>query len=178
LVLLKKSSIKSKTIMATPIALKSLEYGKIAAFLLAIDEELGFRQLVDSVTSKRNENALSVGDLLLIFIFGRWVGQLSKSATSSYFSDSFLAFGRTFPSKVNAENIISDMDYLDKDTISSIELGLAKKLVEKGMIPDMIVWDTTNNYTFIEHGGEIPQKGKSKQERYSKNLLGLGMAVT
>ncbi|MGC8580553.1 MAG: IS1634 family transposase [bacterium] len=161
----------------TPIALKSFEYGKIAA-LLAIDEELGFRQLVNSVTSKRNENALSVGDLILISIFGRWIGQLSKSATSRYFSDSFLAFGRTFPSKVNAENIISSMDYLDKDTISSIELGLAKKLVEKGMMPDMIVWDTTNNYTFIEHGGEIPQKGKSKQERYSKNLIGLGMAVT
>jgi len=161
----------------TPVVLKSFDYGKIAA-LLAIDEELGFRQIVDRATSKRNVNALSIGDLLLIAIFGRWIGKLSKSATSRYFSDSFLAFGRTFPSKVNAENIISSMDYLDKDAISSIELGLAKKLVEKGMMPDMLVWDTTNNYTFIEHGGEIPQKGKSKQERYSKNLIGLGMAVT
>ncbi len=43
------------------ITLKTFEYGKIAA-LLAIDEELGFREIVNNVVTKRNEHGLSVGD--------------------------------------------------------------------------------------------------------------------
>ena len=159
------------------VTLKTFEYGKLAT-LLAIDEELGFREIVDSVVSKRNENGLSVGDYSLVSIFGRWCGPLSKTASAKHFTESFIGFGTKFPSKVNAQNIISHMKYFDKETISSVELELSKKLKAKGIIPDMIVWDTTNNYTFIDSGETIPQKGKSKQGRHNKNLIGLGLAVS
>lgn len=159
------------------LTLKSFQYGKIAA-LLAIDEELGFREIVDNVVTKRNEQGLSVGDYSLVSIFGRWCGPLSKTASAKHFTESFIGFGTKFPSKVNAQNIIAQMKYFDKQTISDIELELSKKLKEKGIIPDMIVWDTTNNYTFIDNGEKIPQKGKSKQGRYEKNLIGMGLAVS
>ena len=125
-----------------------------------------------------NENGLSVGDYSLISIFGRWCGPLSKTASAKHFTESFIGFGTKFPSKVNAQNIISHMKYFDKDTISNVELELSKKLKEKGIVPDMIVWDTTNNFTFIDSGETIPQKGKSKQGRHNKNLIGMGLAVS
>jgi transposase len=159
------------------LTLKSFEYGKIAA-LLAIDEELGFREIVDNVVTKRNEHGLSVGDYTLVSIFGRWCGPLSKTASAKHFTESFIGFGTKFPSKVNAQNIIAQMKYFDKQTISDIELELSRKLKEKGIIPDMIVWDTTNNYTFIDNGEKIPKKGKSKQGRHEKNLIGMGLAVS
>lgn len=159
------------------ITLKTFEYGKIAA-LLAIDEELGFRKIVNNVVTKRNEHGLSVGDYSLVSIFGRWCGPLSKTASAKHFTESFIGFGNKFPSKLNAQNIIAHMKYFDKQTISDVELKLSKKLKEKGIVPDMIVWDTTNNYTFIDNGEKIPQKGKSKQGRHNKNLIGMGLAVS
>lgn len=159
------------------ITLKTFEYGRIAA-LLSVDEELGFRNIVDDVVTKRNQPGLSVGDYTLVSIFGRWCGPLSKTASAKHFTESFIGFGTKFPSKVNAQNIISQMKYFDEQTISEIELELSKKLKEKGIIPDMIVWDTTNNYTFIDCGEKIPQKGKSKQGRHNKNLIGMGLAVS
>jgi len=159
------------------ITLKSFEYGKLAT-LLSIDEEIGFRRIVDSAVSKRNEEGLSVGDYALISIFGRWCGPLSKTATVSHFSESFIGFGSNIPKKLTPQNLIAQMKYFDKESISMIEMGLSKRLKENGIIPDMIIWDTSNNYTFIENGETLPQKGKSKQGRHNKNLIGLGLAVS
>jgi transposase len=171
------NKIKTRSESRSTVTLKTFEYGKLAA-LLAIDDELGFREIVDDAVSKRNENGLSVGDYILISIFGRWCGPLSKTASAKHFTESFIGFGTKFPSKVNAQNIISNMKYFDKEMISEIELELSKKLKAKRIIPDMIVWDTTNNFTFIENGEKIPQKGKSKQGRHNKNLIGMGLAVS
>lgn len=159
------------------ITLKTFEYGKLAA-LLAIDEELGFRKTVDSVVSKRNESGLSVGDYALISIFGRWCGPLSKTATAKNFTDSFIGFGSNIPKKLTAQNIISQMKYFDRPAISEIECGLANNLKQHGIVPNLVVWDTSNNFTFIEKGESIPQKGKSKQGRHNKNLIGVGLAVS
>jgi len=159
------------------ISLKTFDYGKLAA-LLAIDEEIGFRDVVNRTVSKRNEEGLSVGDYALISIFGRWCGPLSKTATANHFSESFIGFGSKIPKKLNAQNIIAQMKYFDKETISNIESGIAGNLKKQGIVPNLVVWDTTNNYTFIESGEDIPKKGKSKQGRHNKNLIGLGLAVS
>lgn len=171
------NKINKKTESTVGISLKSFEYGKLAA-LLAMDEEIGFRDVVNRMVSKRNEEGLSVGDYALISIFGRWCGPLSKSATASHFTESFIGFGSKIPKKLNAQNIIAQMKYFDKDAISDIESGIARNLKERGIVPNMVVYDTTNNYTFIESGENIPKKGKSKQGRHNKNLIGLGLAVS
>ena len=158
-------------------SLKSFEYGKVAS-LLAVDEELGFRQIVNDIVPKRDEKGLTVGDYMLIAVFGRWCGPLSKAATAQHFTESFLGFALKLPHKVNAENIISHMERLDEEAIRAIETELGRRLGKMGITPDMIVWDTTNNYTFIDHGESIPKKGMSKQGRRNKNLIGLGLAVS
>lgn len=157
--------------------LKSFEYGKIAS-LLAVDEELGFRDLVNSEIEKRHEKGFTPADYILLTIFGRWCGPLSKSAIGEHFKESFLGFSTSLPHKVNAQNIIAHMEYLDKETIRRIETRIGIQLKKRGIVPDMVVWDTTNNYTFIDAGESIPKKGKSKQGRQNKNLIGLGLAVS
>ena len=162
---------------SSSLSLKSFEYGKIAS-ILAVDEELGFRQIVNDIVPKRDEKGLTVGDYMLIAVFGRWCGPLSKAATARHFTESFLGFALKLPHKVNAENIISHMERLDEEAIRAIETELGRRLGKMGITPDMIVWDTTNNYTFIDHGESIPKKGMSKQGRRNKNLIGLGLAVS
>jgi transposase len=159
------------------IKIKTYEFGKIAA-LLTIDEELGFRRIVNEVTKKRDEKGMTVGDYLLITIFGRWCGPLSKAATGRLFSESFFGFAEKIPHKVNAQNIIANMEYINKKNMQKIEMKLGLELKRKGITPDVVVWDTTNNFTFIQTGEEIPRKGKGKQGRSNKNLIGLGLAVS
>jgi transposase len=52
-----------------------------------------------------------------------------------------------------------------------------ERLIRLGYSPTRLIFDTTNQFTYIEKGGKLPRKGKSKQKRYDKNIVGLGLAV-
>ena len=93
------------------IKLKSYQFGKLAA-LLAIDEELGFTQIVNKLINKKKIQGLTVGEYLLVTIFGRWCGPLSKKATAEYFNKSFLKFYYNIPHKMNTQNILNHMNYI------------------------------------------------------------------
>jgi transposase len=57
-----------------------------------------------------------------------------------------------------------------------IEEKLAVKLLQHGIKPTTIFWDTTNVFTYIESGEKLPQRGRSKQKRNDKNLVTFGIA--
>jgi len=59
--------------------------------------------------------------------------------------------------------------FLTEQTIRKIEENIAAKLNHKGIKPTTIFWDTTNVFTYIESGEELPQKGRSKEKRHDKN---------
>ncbi|MCK4938025.1 MAG: hypothetical protein KAR85_05430, partial [Methanosarcinales archaeon] len=56
------------------------------------------------------------------------------------------------------------------DVMKKIEDDIGKKLVEQGIKPSTLFFDTTNFFTYIEHGEDIPKKGKSKEKRYDVSL--------
>lgn len=159
------------------IRLKTFEYGKIAS-ILSIDEELGFSEVVDEVVDKRKQEGMSVGEYMLLVIFGRWLGPLSKKATGEKFSESFLNLARSLPHEVNAQNILNQMDYLTEENIKEIEKKVAQNLVSNGVDVNALIWDTSNNFTFVEETEELLEKGYSKQKRFDKNLVGYGISVT
>jgi transposase len=66
---------------------------------------------------------------------------------------------------------------IDEGAVRSVEDHLAKVLIQRGISPKRLIFDTTNMVTHIEHGEELPKKGHSKQRRYDKNLIGLALAV-
>ncbi|MBE0525243.1 MAG: IS1634 family transposase, partial [Methanosarcinales archaeon] len=109
---------------------------------------------------------------------GRASGPISKSKTAEWFQDSFLDIIWSFPHKLNTNNFTNHMDYITDDVMRKIEDDIGKKLVEQGLKPSTLFFDTTNFFTYIEHGEDIPKKGKSKEKRYDKNLVGLGLAVS
>jgi transposase len=161
----------------TSLQLTSFEYGRTAA-LIKIFDELGFIDIVNKHTTKKNIEGLTVGEYLLLIILGRASGPISKSKTAEWFQDSFLDIIWSFPHKLNTNNFTNHMDYITDDAMRKIEDDIGKKLVERGIKPSILFFDTTNFFTYIEHGEDIPRKGKSKEKRYDKNLVGLGLAVS
>ena len=159
------------------VKIKSFEFGKLAA-ILAINEEFGFTKIVDEMTNKKRVEGLTVGEYLLITIFGRWCGPLSKKATGEYFYKSFLRFHYNIKHKVNAQNILNHMKYIEsEETIRSISQKLAERLVELGFTPEVLYFDTTNFFTYIEEVSKLLNPGNSKQKQFNKNLVGLGLVA-
>jgi len=160
------------------INIKSYEYGKVAA-ILAINEELGFTDIVDDLTGKKHIDGLTPGDYALVSILGRWAGPLSKRATAKMFKESFIRFCYNIPHKMNAQNILNNLHYLaDPDVIDGIFLRLSRRLMDNGINPRVLLWDTTNFSTTIESGGSLPRKGNAKDKRFDRNLVGLGLVVS
>jgi len=161
----------------TTLQLTSFEYGRTAA-LIKISEELVFIDTVNKHTTKKNIDGLTVGEYLLLIILGRASGPISKSKTAEWFQDSFLDIIWSFPHKLNTNNFTNHMDYITDDVMRKIEDDIGGKLVEQGIKPSILFFDTTNFFTYIEHGEDIPKKGKSKEKRYDKNQVGLGLTVS
>jgi len=157
------------------VKVSSFEFGKTAA-LLRISEELEFCQCVNQNVTKKEIEGLSVGEYMLLIILGRTNGPLSKQATAEWFNESFLNFQWKFPHKLNSQNFLNNMDFLTEQTMRKIEEKIAVKLIDEGIKPTTIFWDTTNVFTYIESGEELPQKGRSKQKRHDKNLVTFGIA--
>ncbi len=157
------------------VKVSSFEFGKTAA-VLRISEELEFCQCVNQNVTKKEIEGLSVGEYMLLIILGRTNGPLSKQATAEWFNESFLKFQWKFPHKLNSQNFLNNMDFLTEQTMRKIEENIAAKLIDKGIKPTTIFWDTTNVFTYIESGEELPQKGRSKQKRHDKNLVTFGIA--
>jgi len=157
------------------VKVSSFEFGKTAA-LLRISEELEFCQCVNQNVTKKEIEGLSVGEYMLFIILGRTNGPLSKQATAEWFNESFLKFQWKFPHKLNSQNFLNNMDFLTEQTMRKIEENIAAKLIDEGIKPTTIFWDTTNVFTYIESGEELPQKGRSKQKRNDKNLVTFGIA--
>ena len=159
------------------VKIKSYEFGKLAA-ILTIDKELGFTKIVDEITHKKRVDGLTVGEYLLITMFGRWCGPLSKKATGEYFYKSFLRFHYNIKHKVNAQNILNHMKYIDsEEMIRSISQKLAERLVELGFTPKVLYFDTTNFFTYIEEGGKLLKPGNCKKKQFNRNLVGLGLVA-
>jgi len=161
----------------TSIQIKSFEYGRTAA-LMKIAEELNFIEIINRHTIKKKMDGLSVGEYLLLLILGRANGPVSKNKTSEWFKDSFLDIIWSFPHQLNTNNFTNHMDYITDEAMTKIEEDIGKFLISEGLKPSMLFFDTTNFYTHIENGENIPQKGKSKEHRSDKNLIGLGLAVS
>lgn len=171
----KIKEVFENTEKTTSVKVSSFEYGKTAA-IMKICKELEFCECVNQNVTKKEIEGLTVGEYMLLIILGRTNGPLSKKATAEWFNESFLKFLWKFPHKLNSQNLLSNMDFLKEETMRKIEEKLAEKLLQKGIKPTTIFWDTTNVSTYIESGKELPRKGKSKQKRNDKNLVTFGIA--
>ena len=159
------------------IRLKSFQYGKTAA-LLAVSDELNFVETVNKHTDKKKIEGLTVGEYLLLNIIGRCDGALSENAMQKWFKKSTLSILWKFPHKLSCQNFLNHYNYVDPETSRKIEDDLCAAMIEMGITPHLLFLDESNWFTYIEKGEELPRKGKSKQFRYDKNLISVGLAVS
>ena len=155
----------------------SFAFGKPTALLKAA-EEVGLIQSINNRINKKNIEGLTPAQYFMTIIIGRAEHRYSRNRLKDFFKESILKFYWSPKYKLNSQNFLNNMKKLDEDTIRKIEMDVAIKLVELGHKPTRLIFDTTNYYTHIQNGEELPRKSNSKEKRYDKNLIGLGMTVS
>jgi transposase len=155
----------------------SYSFGKPAAFLKAA-EEVGLIDSLNKNIDRKNIDSLTPAEYLLLIIIGRSEHAHSRNVLDEYFNKSSLQFVWNPKYKLSSQNFLNYMRKLDEETIKKIELDISRTLIKKGIKPTKLVFDTTNFYTHIEHGEELPQKSHSKEKRYDKNLVGIGLIAS
>jgi transposase len=154
----------------------SFPFGKIAALLHA-DERLHFTEIVNEYTKRRKQPGLTVGQFLLLLIAGRSEGAHSRRRINAWFKGSALRFLWTPAYSLSSQNCLNYMKKLTDNAVEDIELNLARRLLELGYSPTKLIFDTTNSFTYIEKGEKLLKKGNSKQKRFDKNIVGVGLLV-
>ena len=155
----------------------SFAFGKPTALLKAA-EDVGLIQSINNRINKKNIEGLTPAQYFMTIIIGRAEHRYSRNRLKEFFKESILKFYWSPKYKLNSQNFLNNMEKLDEDTIRKIETDVAIKLVELGHRPSRLIFDTTNYYTHIQNGEELPRKSNSKEKRYDKNLIGLGMTIS
>jgi len=154
----------------------SFSFGKSAALLHAA-QKTGFFEAVDRHVDRRDQEGLTVGQYLLLMIAGRAEGADSRRKLKEWFSRSVLQFFWQPKHMLSSQNFLNYMNRLSDECITEIENDLTCHLIDQGFSPTRLLFDTTNEFSFIEKNTRLTRKGKSKQKRYDKNLIGLALAV-
>lgn len=155
----------------------SFSFGKPASLLKAADE-VGLTQSLNNRIERKSMEGFTPAQYLLTIIIGRAEQNFSRNKLDKFFSDSVLKFYWNPKHKLNSQNFLNYMERLDEQTIRKIETDVAAKLVDLGHRPTRLVFDTTNYYTHISKGEDLPKKSNSKEKRYDKNLIGVGMTIS
>jgi transposase len=162
---------------AKEIKVASYSFGKPAALLKAA-EEVGLIEAMNKHVEMKTMKGLTPAEYLLLIIIGRSEHALSRNVLDEYFKESLLKFFWNPKYKLSSQNFLNYMEKLDEETISKIELDISQTLIKRGIRPTKLTFDTTNFYTHIEHGEDLPKKGFSKDKRYDKNLIGIGLTTS
>jgi len=155
----------------------SYSFGKSAALLKAA-EEVGLIEAMNKYVDRKIIKGLTPAEYLLLIIIGRSEHALSRNVLDEFFKESLLKFVWNPKYKLSSQNFLNYMEKLDEETIRKIEIDVSQTLIKKGIRPTKLTFDTTNFYTHIEHGEDLPKKGFSKDKRYDKNLIGVGLTTS
>ena len=155
----------------------SYPFGKPAALIKAA-EEVGLIESINQHVDRKKVDGLTAAQYLLMIIIGRSEHAFSRNVLDDYFKRSALQFFWDPKHKLSSQNFLNYMAKLDEDTIQKIELDISRTLIKRGLRPTRLIFDTTNFYTHIDRGEELPQKGNSKEKRFDKNLIGVGLTTS
>ena len=134
-------------------------------------EEVGLTDSMNKHIKVKKIGGLTPAQYLLLIIIGRSEHVFSRNTLDEYFKRSSLQFIWNPKYQLSSQNFLNYMAKLDEKTIRKIELDISRKLIEIGLKPSRLIFDTTNFYTHIGQGENLPQKGISKDKRYCSILI-------
>lgn len=157
------------------------EAGGIAA-LLRITQRLKLLKLINEVSPKR-EQGPSVGHYIILAALNRALGPLSKLAIGNWYDETVLRRLWGFNvSAFSSQRFWDHMDRLSEQDIEDIQERLVPRIErEFGIDPRILLYDTTNFFTFLATSNErsgLAQRGHSKQKRHDLRQIGLALLVT
>jgi len=157
------------------------EAGGVAA-LLRIAQHLDLLALLNEVLPKRNQGP-TVGHYLLLAAINRALAPCSKLAIGAWYDQTVLRRLWRFPvSAFSSQRFWDHMDLVSESAIETIqEKLLARVLATFGTDPRLLLYDTTNFFTFISTTNaraDLAQRGHSKAKRHDLRQIGLALLVT
>jgi len=156
----------------------SFVFGSVAA-MLGIAEELNLKEIITKTVPDMNYK-LKVWQHILMQSICRFHEPSSKKGSIDWYDESILplVWKTQFSSPQTILNQFDKIVTATENKIPEIEEEVCKRLLENGIKPSALVWDPTNFFTYIEEGEDLPQKGASKEKRYDKNIINLGLVVS
>ncbi len=160
------------------IEVHSKAFGSVAC-ILSIADELNFHEIINKCVEDKNYK-LSVWQHLLIQSICRFNEPISKDKSLDWYNHSILPllWKKKFSSSQTILNQFDKLIGTDVNTCSKIEEKLVQELLSKGIKPSALIWDPTNFYTYIEKSKDLAKKGNSKEKRFDRNLINLGLVVS
>ena len=176
--------------LATPYTpLRSFEFGKMAALVHAATET-GLLEALRRHAPRGLFDGYSVENLLFLQTASRVDRPLSREGMAEWLSHSALplvlpAVGR--PSSRTLRRYLLRLygagekeergeGHLSRTVTHRVEEQVFRTLLAKGIDPSWLLFDTTN--FFAHHRpGHFPRRGRSKEKRRDKNLVGLGLVT-
>jgi len=156
----------------------SKQFGSISA-MLSIAEELSLKEIISKIVPDNNYK-LSVYQHIIMQSICRFNKPMSRKASIKWFKDSILPllWKKDFQSPQTIFNQFDKVVNNINDKIPKIDEEICKNLINKGIKPSTLIWDPTNFFTYIEKGENLPKKGASKEKRFDKNIINLGLVVS
>lgn len=174
------TAAKIKLFFATKnnLSIHSKIFGSVAS-MLSISEELEFKDIINKTITDNNYK-LAIWQHILMQAICRFHKPISKKKSIRWYKNSILPsiWKRNFSSPQTIMNQFNKLINQNKNHILRIEEELCKVLLKKGIKPSVLIWDPTNFFTHIEKGEKLPRRGKSKEKRFDKNIINLGLVVS
>lgn len=158
--------------------IKSKSFGSIAA-MLSVAEELNIEEIISKIVPDHNYK-LSIYQHIIMQSTCRFNKPLSKKASIKWFKESILPllWKKSFQSPQTIFNQFGKLVDPFKNKTLEMDEEICKVLLTKGIKPSTLIWDPTNFFTYIEKGEKLVQKGASKEKRFDKNIINLGLVVS
>lgn len=157
------------------------EAGGVAA-LLGITHRLHLLEIINQQIPKRGQGP-TVGHYLCLAALNRALAPCSKMAMADWYEETVLSrLWRLPKTAFTSQRFWDHMDRVSDEDILQIENQLlAQVKAEFGIDSNIMLYDTTNFFTFVDTSNDraqLPQRGHSKAKRHDLRQVGLALLVT
>jgi transposase len=175
---------------STPIRLKSYAHGLVSALhakaqlfkISAIIDRFAFSPR-EYMALKPIRNGLTIGETIVLAALGRACQPCSKQSWTIWANSSSLALILKHDvSGLDSQHFWDHMDCIPVNSIPEMETLILKEIIANYPIdPDLLLFDTTNFFTYIASTNDrctIAKRGKNKQKRVDLRQISLALVVT